>query len=165
MHALLHSCPHPAAGHRQPAPLPETPGHSQASLGQSVVRSPLLSPGSWCTQVLFEPSKRFWWVWGLILNRILPLLPSCWGFSFALTCGVSFVGGIQHSPVNGCSAVSCNFGVLTGGDECTAFYSTILWECYSNYFWEGVAISRNWATAHSLVFWQWPGTAMAPLGV
>ena len=152
MHALLHSCPDPAAGHRQPAPLPETPGHSQASLGQSVVRSPLLSPGSWCTHVLFEPSKRFWWVWGLILNRILPFLPSCWGFSFGLTCGVSFVGGIQHSPVDGCSAVSCNFGVLTGGDECTSFYSTILWECYSNYFWEGVVISRNWATAHSLVF-------------
>ena len=25
---------------------------------------------------------------------------------------VSFFGGIQHSPVNGCSAASCNFGVL-----------------------------------------------------
>ena len=62
--------------------------------------------------VLFEPSESLWWVWGLILNAILPLLPSCWGFSFALACGVSFFGGIQHSPVDGCSAVSCNFGVL-----------------------------------------------------
>ena len=35
-------------------------------------------------------------------------------------------GGIQHSPVDGCSAVSCNFGVLTGEDECTSFYSDIL---------------------------------------
>ena len=26
------------------------------------------------------------------------------------------------------------------------------WEDYSNYFWEGVEISRIWATAHSLVF-------------
>ena len=26
----------PAAGHRQPTPRPETPGHSQASLGQSL---------------------------------------------------------------------------------------------------------------------------------
>ena len=25
------------------------------------------------------------------------------------------------------------------------------WEDYSNYFWEGVGISRIWATAHSLV--------------
>ena len=33
---------------------------------------------SWCTQSLFKPSKRLWQVWGLILNVILPLLPSCW---------------------------------------------------------------------------------------
>ena len=29
---------------------PETPGHSRASLGQSLVGSLLLSPGSWCTR-------------------------------------------------------------------------------------------------------------------
>ena len=55
-------------------------------------------------QGLFEPSEYLWWVWGLILNVISPLLPSCWGFSFALVCGVSFFGGIQHFPVNGCLA-------------------------------------------------------------
>ena len=43
-------------------------------------------------------------------------------------CGVSFFGGIQHSPVNGCSAASCNLGVLTGEDE-NIFYSQLL-----NYF-------------------------------
>ena len=31
-------------------PLPKTPGHSWASLGQSLVWSLLLSPGSWCSQ-------------------------------------------------------------------------------------------------------------------
>ena len=31
-------------------PLLETPGHSRASLGQSLVGSLLLFPGSWCTQ-------------------------------------------------------------------------------------------------------------------
>ena len=40
----------PAAGHRQPTPLLESPGHSWASLGQPLVGSLLLSPGSWCTQ-------------------------------------------------------------------------------------------------------------------
>ena len=30
--------------------LPETPGHSWVSLGQSLVGSLLLSPGSWCAQ-------------------------------------------------------------------------------------------------------------------
>ena len=49
--------------------------------------------GSWCTQGLFEPSEHLWWVRGLILNVISPLLPSCWGFSFALGRGVSFLVG------------------------------------------------------------------------
>ena len=40
------TAPNPAAGHHQPTPLPETPGHSQASLSQSLVGSLLLSPGS-----------------------------------------------------------------------------------------------------------------------
>ena len=33
--------------------------------------------GSWCTQGSFEPSEHCWWVRGLILNAISPLLPSC----------------------------------------------------------------------------------------
>ena len=41
------SAPNPAAGHRRPTPPWETPGHSRASLGQSLVGSLLLSPGSW----------------------------------------------------------------------------------------------------------------------
>ena len=61
----------------------------------------------------------------MILNVVSPLLPSCWGYSFALGCGVSFFGVIQHSPVDGCSAASCNFGVLTK-DENISFYSTTL---------------------------------------
>ena len=49
-HTATLSTPNPVAGHRQPTPLLETPGHSWASLGQSLVGSLLLSPGSWCTQ-------------------------------------------------------------------------------------------------------------------
>ena len=37
-----------------------------------------------------------------------------------------FFGGIKHSPVNGYSAVSCNFGVLPGEDERMCLYSAIL---------------------------------------
>ena len=44
------SAPYPSAGHPQPTPLSETPGHSQASLGQSLLGTLLLSPISWCTQ-------------------------------------------------------------------------------------------------------------------
>ena len=45
--------------------------------------------GSWCIQGLFEPSEHLWREWSLILNANSPLLPSCWGFSFVLECGVS----------------------------------------------------------------------------
>ena len=75
------------------------------------------SPGPGAHKVLFEPSELLWWVWGLILNTTSPLLPSCWGFSFALGHRVSFFGGIQHSPLSGCSTASCDFGVLAGGNE------------------------------------------------
>ena len=44
--------PDPVVGHRQPMPLPETPGHSHSSLGQTLVGSGVTAPfpGSWCTQ-------------------------------------------------------------------------------------------------------------------
>ena len=51
------SAPNPAPGHCQPTPPLETPGHSQASLGQSLVGSLLLFPGFWCTRFFFVPSK------------------------------------------------------------------------------------------------------------
>ena len=205
------SAPDPAAAYCWPTPSLETPGHSQASLGQFLVGSLLLSPGSWWIQgficALQESVSlvlcKFWWLccrgWGWVgwlmvtsskststISRStppralahgeapcwpvplqetlkhnsgsvsvgslgpgehkiylspprspvgmgfnskygLPLLPSCWGFFFALGRGISFFGGIQHSPVNGCSAVSCNFGVLAEEDVHTSFYSTILW--------------------------------------
>ena len=82
---------------------------------------------SWWAQGLFQPSEHLLWVWDLILNMILPFLLSCWGFFFALGCKVSFFGGIQHSPVDGCSAAICNFGVLAGEDKHKSFYSAILY--------------------------------------
>ena len=46
-------------------------------------------------------------------NMIVPILPFCCSFSFVLRCRVSFFGRFQHRPINGCSAVSGDFGVLT----------------------------------------------------
>ena len=51
------TAPNPASGHHQPTPPPETPGHSWASLGQSLVGSLLLSPGSWCTKFCLCPPR------------------------------------------------------------------------------------------------------------
>ena len=56
VHTAALSAPDPAAGTLRPTSLPETPGHSQPSLGQSLVGSLILFPGFWCTQVLFVPS-------------------------------------------------------------------------------------------------------------
>ena len=66
------SIPNPEADHCRHIPPLETPGHSQASLGQSLVGSLLLPPGSWCTQsfvcVLQESVSlvlcKFWWLYG-----------------------------------------------------------------------------------------------------
>ena len=111
--------PYPGLLHPEPLPLRQ-PLLTCTSTGDTQTQFCLSLcgvPGSSCVHGLFEPSEHLWRIWGLILNMISPLLPSCWGFSFVLGCGVSFFGGIQHSPVDDCSAVSCNFGVLTGEDE------------------------------------------------
>ena len=71
--------PSPAAGHHRPTPPQETPGHSPASLGQSLVGSLLLSPGSWCTQssicALQESVSqvlcKFWWLYSGVNGNLL----------------------------------------------------------------------------------------------
>ena len=73
------SAPYPAGGHHQPMPPPETPGHSRASLGPSLVGSLLLSPGSWCAQAsecaLQESVSpvlcKFWWLYGGVNGNLL----------------------------------------------------------------------------------------------
>ena len=52
---VVFNVPDPSAGHSQPTLLPETPGHSQASLGQSLLGSFLLGPV--VHKVLFVSSK------------------------------------------------------------------------------------------------------------
>ena len=78
-HTAALSAPSPAAGHRWPTFLPETPGHSQPSLGQSLVGPLLLSPGSWCTQGFVFPLQeslspvlyKFWQLYGEINGDLL----------------------------------------------------------------------------------------------
>lgn len=40
--------------------------------------------------------------------------------SFVFGYRVSFSGGFQHPPLDGCWTASCSFGALAGGDECTS---------------------------------------------
>ena len=112
------SPPAPVAEHCWPIPLQQT--QTQVWLSLCSVS------GSLCTQGFV------WALWASLAGMGFDSecdsapLPSCWRFSFAFGCGVSFFGGIQHPPVNSYSAASCSFGVLTGGDERMSFYSAIL---------------------------------------
>ena len=47
---IVFSAPVPMVSHCQPTPQLQTPGHSQASLAQSLMGTLLRSPDSWCTQ-------------------------------------------------------------------------------------------------------------------
>ena len=72
-------CPNQAAGHCQTMPTPKTPGHSQASLGQSPVGSLHLSSRSSCTQGIFCALQvsvspvlcKFWLLYGGINGYLL----------------------------------------------------------------------------------------------
>ena len=74
-----HSATNPAAGHCRPTPPPETPGHSQASLGQSLVGSLPLAPVSSCTQGILCALQesvspvlcKFWWLYGEVNGDLL----------------------------------------------------------------------------------------------
>ena len=69
----------PPTGHRRPKPPPETFGRSQASLGQSLAGSLLLSPGSWCTQGFISALQasvapilyKFWQLYGGVNGDLL----------------------------------------------------------------------------------------------
>ena len=84
--------PYPSPLHPEPLPMQQSPAdlYLHRTYSNTVLSQSLWGLWSWCAQGLFEPSEHLWWIWGLILNMISPLLPSCWGFSFALGCGVSF---------------------------------------------------------------------------
>ena len=46
----------------------------------------------------------------------------------------------KNPPVNGCSTASCDFGAVSGADEHTSFYSTILnWKPH-----KGFDLGRTW---------------------
>ena len=82
----------PYPGWLHPEPLPQQQFTADPYLCRRHSNT-VLSQSLWGLRVLvytrFEPSERLWRVWGLILNALSPLLPSCWGFSFALGCGAA----------------------------------------------------------------------------
>ena len=73
-HTAALSAPNPASGHHQPTPPPETPGHSRASLGQSLVGSlVLVHTGFVCAlQESVSPVLcKFWGLYGGVNGDLL----------------------------------------------------------------------------------------------
>ena len=56
---------------------------------------------------------------------IMPLLSSRCSFFFVSGCAVTFFGGFQHLPVDGCSTASCNFGAFMGGDGHMSYFAIL----------------------------------------
>ena len=101
-HTATLSASNPAAGHCQPTPLLETPGHSRASFGQSPVWSLLLSPGSWCTRFCLCPPR-----------VCFPVLGKFWQL-YAGVNGDLFPEGLCHTQVCGTqSPCPCGRPLLT----------------------------------------------------
>ena len=81
-------CPNLAAGHLLPTPPPETPGHSWAGLGQSLVGS-LLLLGPGVHNVLFVPSR----------SVFPPVLCKFWRFYAAVNVDL-LQEGLCHTQVH-----------------------------------------------------------------
>ena len=109
--------PVPVTGHCWPIPLQETFKHSSGSVsvGFLVLVFTRFVWALWVSLVGMGFDSKCDFPSQTIFLELLPCL---------LMRGIFFVG-IQHSPVDSCSAVSCNFGVLAGKDEHTSFYSAI----------------------------------------
>ena len=120
----------PAGGHCQPMLPPETPGPSQASLGQSLVGSYLLSSGSCWAQAFVSALQasvspvlcKFWWLYGGVNRELLQ-------------------EGLYHTQVY-CtqSPCPCSSPLLTctsTGDTQTQFsLRTVSQNCCKTYCWQ-----------------------------
>ena len=156
--------PHPSLLHSEPLPLQQFAADLYLHRRQTQSwPSPCGVSGSWCTQALFEPSKHLWRVWGLIQNVISPLLPSCWGSSFALGHGVSFLVGsnsLQSTLVQQCVVI------LAFSQEMSACSSTppswtgtlpsilCLQNCFQCYYHFGEITNLAALQKNSLLSWQ-----------
>ena len=122
LRTAVFSAPNPEAGHHQPTPLLEILGYSQASLGQSLVGSLLLSPGFWCTQGFVCALQ----------ESVFPVLHKFWQLYDGVN-GDLLQEGLCHTQVC-CTQSPCSCGrpvltCITAGDTQTQFWLTLcgLW--------------------------------------
>ena len=100
--------------------LPETPGHSQASLDQSLVGSLLLSPGFWCTQGSVCTLQ----------ESVYPILCEFWGLYGGVN-GDLLQEGLYHTQIY-CTQSPCPWSsplqtYNSSGDTETSFCLSLCW--------------------------------------
>ena len=125
-------CPQP-----WPMPLLEMPGHSRASLGQSLVESQLLSPQSWCTHGFLRTLQesvspvlcKFWWLYGGVNGDFLQK-------------------GLCHTQIY-CTQSPCQFGRPLLTHTSTGDYQRQVWLSLCGVSW--CAQCSVWAPQVSLV--------------
>ena len=103
----------------------------------SCCQTPKLGSLTWGS----EPSLQWVDLCGVSVLQFVSHPPSSYGIWFYCDCapptvslwlllclwmGAIFFGEFQYLPVDDCSAVSCDSGALTRGNEHTSFYSAIL---------------------------------------
>ena len=102
--------PYPGLLHPEPLPLRQATADPYPTelLKHSSVSVSVGSLGPGAHKVCLSPLECLWRVQGLILKMISPLLLSCWGFSFALGCGVSphSHSSTTQSPLQGQAAAA-----------------------------------------------------------
>ena len=171
------SAPEPTAGHCQPMPPSEVPGHSQTSLSQSLVGSLLLSPGFWCTQdfvcAFQEPVSP---VLCKFCNQAAPRAPApvagcCWPIPLQETQTQVY---LSHSGVSGswCTqgfvwALYASLAGMGFNSKCDFVPPIVLqelllcpWTCCISFWWEfNIQKIKIMAIGH-ITSWQIDGETM-----
>ena len=136
--SLLHPAIPKSAAPRSPTPVAVhcCPIPSQETLKQFCLSLYGIF-GSQCAQGLFEPSEPVCQVWGLILNKISPILVSCWGFSFALGHGISpqSCSSMGQPPLQHCAAELKDDAVKTLKDDAVKVLHSICQQIWKTQQW------------------------------
>ena len=111
---------------------------------------------------MFESSEHIWKVRGLILNAILPLLPSCWGFSLPFDVGYLFLVGsnilqsmvvqqrvvvlkFSQEKMSTCPSTLLSYATIKLSQSCQ--FTGRLWNEFSKMPTE--SLSKDWETCWS----------------
>ena len=100
-----------------------------------------------------------WWVWDLILSCLCTSYDLAKAYSLSLDTGYVFFDRFKCPPVDCISTASCNFGILTGGDDIN-FLIAYDYFCFIDYVKVFVWITINCGKFSKIWVYQttWPAS-------